>query len=159
MRGVLTVYHELSRSMEAPKKKARGGKYCCAGAPNDTSCKNSTYTPGISMHVFPKNEKQRRQWVQFVRRHRAGFTPTSASALCSVHFKPTDFVRRIDIDVGSSSSSMTSQRRLEVGAIPTIDTAGFAPQEVPSERDRRRARKVGAQLRPGGNVLVLFTAL
>ncbi len=123
--------------MEPPKKTAKGGKYCCAGAPNDTSCKDSTYSTGISMHVFPKNEQQRRQWVQFVCRHRAGFNATSSSALCSVHFKPTDFVRRLDIDVGSSNSPRPTQRRLEVGAIPTIDAA----EQVPSERDRRRERE------------------
>ena len=134
--------------MEPPKKTAKGGKYCCAGAPNDTSCKNSTYSTGISMHVFPKDEQQRRQWAQFVRRHRAGFDASSSSALCTVHFKPTDFVRRLDIDVGSSNSPRTTQRRLDVGAIPTIDAAGSAPEQVPSERDRRRERKVSAQLKP-----------
>ena len=118
--------------MEVANKKPRRGKgrYCCAGAPNDGSCMNHSYTPGVSMHVFPKNEQQRKQWVQFVRRHRAGFTATATSALCSIHFKPTDFVRRADIDVGASSANVTRRRRLEVGAVPTIDAAGTAIQKV-----------------------------
>ena len=30
-----------------------------AGGPGNVSCTNSIYTPGVSMHVFPKNEKAR----------------------------------------------------------------------------------------------------
>ncbi len=37
--------------MADAKKRPRGGKYCCAGAPNDTSCTNCSHTPGISMQV------------------------------------------------------------------------------------------------------------
>ena len=58
-----------------------------AGGPGNVSCTNSIYTPGVSMHVFPKNEKARNLWVRFVRRHRDGFVLTPASALCSVHFE------------------------------------------------------------------------
>ena len=130
--------------MEVANKKPRRGKerYCCAGAPNDRRCMNHSYTLGVSMHVFPKKEQQRRQWVQFVRRHRAGFTATATPALCSIHFKPTDFVRRTDIDVNASSANVTRQRHLEVGAVPTIDAAGIAVQKSPSERDRRQMRRV-----------------
>ena len=40
---------------EQNKKKAKkGGSYCVAGAPNDVSCKNNTYTAGVSM-LFAKN--------------------------------------------------------------------------------------------------------
>ena len=45
---------------EQNKKKAKkGGSYCVAGAPNDVSCKNNTYTAGVSMHYFPKNENMK----------------------------------------------------------------------------------------------------
>ena len=148
MRDVLRWTHRRTKlgyhseaawlSMADAKKRARGGKYCCAGAPNGISCKNSSHTQGISMHNFPKNEKQRKLWVQFVRRHRAGFTPSSSSALCSIHFKPTDFVRRVDISLESTTSDMTRQRRLEIGVVPSIDAAGSAPVTVLSERDQRR---------------------
>ena len=137
------MYPRIAK-MEAAKKKSRGGKgrYCVAGAPNDTSCMNHSYTPGVSMHLFPKNEQQRRQWVSFVRRHRAGFTPSATSALCSIHCKPTDFVRRVDINLGDSSGNITRQRRLEIGAVPTIDAAGAIPRKTKTERDRRKERKV-----------------
>ena len=44
-----------------------GGKTCAAGAPGQVSCTNNSYSPGISMHIFPKNEKVRAQWVKFVK--------------------------------------------------------------------------------------------
>ena len=55
-------------------------------------CMNTSYTSGLSMQNFPKFGRQRWQLVQFVRRQRKGFRP-SPSALCSIHFKATDFAR------------------------------------------------------------------
>jgi len=37
----------------AKKVKKKGGRYCVAGAPNNQSCKNNSYTPGVTMHQFP----------------------------------------------------------------------------------------------------------
>ncbi|CAH3027799.1 unnamed protein product, partial [Porites evermanni] len=34
------------------------GKTCVAGGPGGISCTNKSYTPNVSMHIFPKNEKQ-----------------------------------------------------------------------------------------------------
>jgi len=58
-----------------------------AGVPNDVSCKNNTYTTGISMHYFPKNEAVRQRWITFLQRHRNDFKPSNFSVLCSVHFE------------------------------------------------------------------------
>lgn len=41
-----------------------------AVAPNDVSCKNNTYTEGVSMHYFPKNEAVRQKWIRCVLRHK-----------------------------------------------------------------------------------------
>lgn len=125
------------------KKRKRGGKYCCAGAPNGTSCTNNTHTPGISMHDFPKDDQAKLKWTQFVRRHRANFTPSAYSALCSIHFTPTDFVRRVDIDCGASAGA-TKMRRLERGVVPSVDAAG-TPSKLrrsPSKREKRYRKKV-----------------
>ena len=43
--------------MEAAKPVKHGGKYCVAGAGNNKSCTNTSYTPGISMHLFPSDPK------------------------------------------------------------------------------------------------------
>lgn len=76
------------------KKGKKVGTYCSAGFPNDVSCKNNTHTPGVSMHYFSKNEAVRQKWARFVRKHRKHFTPTSSSALCSVHFEDSCYEHR-----------------------------------------------------------------
>ena len=40
---------------EDRKNIRRGGRFCVAGAPNQQSCKNTTFTPGVTMHQFPAN--------------------------------------------------------------------------------------------------------
>lgn len=61
----------------------RGGKTCAAGGPGQISCTNHTYSPGISMYVFPSNKKVRTQWDTFLRTHRPDFQLTEYSALCA----------------------------------------------------------------------------
>ena len=56
-----------------------GGKTCVAGAPGGISCTNNSYTPNVSMHIFPKNEKVRNQQAKFVNVHRPDWKPTSHS--------------------------------------------------------------------------------
>ena len=69
------------------------GKSCAAGAPGKISCANSTYTPGVSMHAFPRDKRVRTQWVKFVRVQRPDFQPSEFSALCSLHFEETRYTR------------------------------------------------------------------
>jgi hypothetical protein len=92
------------------------------------------------MHIFPKDESQRRLWVKFVRKHRAHFEASKTSALCSDHFEPTSFVRRHDISFNNEESSSTPspalKRRLEAGVVPTIDTV--VPIVTPTTARGRR---------------------
>lgn len=60
-------------STASSSKIKRDGRYCVVGAPNNISCKNNSYTDGISMHQFPTDPLVRNKWVKFVRRHRADF--------------------------------------------------------------------------------------
>ena len=64
-----------------------------AGTPNQESCKNTSYTPSITMHLFPTEPKCRAQWIKFVQRHRVDFgEPINRYAsLCSAHFVPSCF--------------------------------------------------------------------
>ena len=96
------------------------GRYCVAGGPNKVSCKSTSYTPGISMHRFPKDESLRRQWTQFVRSHRAKFAPSKYSALCSAHFEETCFERKLPL--GPEASVKTPRNLLKRGSVPTVDT-------------------------------------
>ena len=59
--------------MEANKATRRGGRYCVAGTPQKVSYKNTSYTPGIKMHTFPKDAKTRQKWVKFVQKHQVDF--------------------------------------------------------------------------------------
>ena len=52
--------------------------------------------------------------------HQAGlFTPSKSSALGSIHFKRTDFPRRIDINIGAIAGAVRMWR-IETCAIPTV---------------------------------------
>ena len=46
-------------------------RWCCvtfaAAGPNNVSCTKKTNTPGVLMHVFPRNDLLRRRWTAFVR--------------------------------------------------------------------------------------------
>jgi hypothetical protein len=82
--------------MEAARPVKHGGKYCVAGAGNNKSCKNTSYTPGVSMHLFPSNPKIREKWVSFVQKQHIDFHSGSVkenTALCSSHFEESCFSR------------------------------------------------------------------
>ena len=55
------------------EKATRGGRYRLAAVPNDASCKNTSYSPGIYMHQFPVNVETRQKWARLVQRHRNDF--------------------------------------------------------------------------------------
>ena len=124
--------------MDQRKKKERriSGKYCVAGGPNQASCKNSSLSPGISMHYFPNDETLRQKWTRFVRRHRADFKPSKTSTLCSAHFEDQSFNTQ-------SASIFTPEeikikRTLVKGSIPTVDTVEQRSTEELSARKRRQ---------------------
>ena len=104
--------------MAANKKvlKKRGGRYCAAGTPNQESCKNTSYTPGITMHLFPTEPKCRAQWIKFVQRHRVDFgEPINRYAsLCSAHFEPSCFENSL-----ARSMGFKVKNNLETGSILT----------------------------------------
>ena len=124
---------------DSEKEVRRGGRYCVAGAPNKQSCRNTSYTPGIRMHQFPNDPVLRGKWVQFVRRHRADFNPTSKYvALCSAHFEDSCYERRSLLsDVESNMRSF-----LKKGSIPTRDAVTPSAPEVLSERSKRQVRNI-----------------
>lgn len=111
------------------------GKFCAAGRPGGVSCNNTNATPGVSMYLFPTNEVSRNQWLNFVCRHRPDFRPTKTLVLCSVHFTPDCFTRRIDLI--DSSEDVSKNRHLIKGSVPTIDAA-IEQQEQPVSTDQKR---------------------
>ena len=96
---------------ENSKRKLQG-RYCVAGAQNQQSCQNTTFTPGIQMYQFPSDPAIRAKWVQFVRRHRHDIKdPTSKYALlCSTHFEESSYERSLSSNMpGHLSPSVADQ--------------------------------------------------
>ena len=114
------VCKRIWQNMEANKATRRGGRYCVAGTLQKVSCKNTSYTPGIKMHTFPKDAKTRQKWVKFVQKHRVDFKElTKHSSLCSAHFEDSCYNCNSRRFLGESSG----YRVLERGSIPTKDTS------------------------------------
>lgn len=116
-----------------------GGRYCKAGAPNGESCKNTSYTPGISMFNFPTEPTLRAKWIKFVQRHRVDFAePVSQhAALCSAHFESSCFQNDLAWKLG-----FKKKRDLIKGSVPTRDTVlPEAPEVQLSERSKRQVSK------------------
>jgi len=68
---------------------------------------------GHSLHVFPKSEMTRRQWISAVKLHRKGFDSLSST---SRHFTEDSYVvegQRYCDDFG-----IPSQKRLKADAVP-----------------------------------------
>ncbi len=108
----------------AANTRKRGGNYCRTAGPNKVSCKNSSYTSGISMHYFPKNEAVRKKWMNFVRKHRKDFVASQKSCLCSAHFDQNCYKSRPIFfpDVPDIGQPPTFKRYLIKGSFPTKDT-------------------------------------
>ena len=123
--------------MAANKKvlKKRGGRYCAAGTPNQESCKNTSYTPGITMHLFPTEPKCRAQWIKFVQRHRVDFGEpiNQYASLCSAHFEPSCFENSL-----ARSMGFKVKNNLETGSIPTRHAVDPKGPEVFSDRRKRQ---------------------
>lgn len=115
----------------------RGGRYCVAGAPNNISCMNTTFTPGIRMHQFPSNPVLRRKWVKFVQRHRKNFCePLSKyTSLCSAHFDETCYGRRYS-DLMTKGNDM--HMVLRKSSIPTRDAVTSKGSEIITKRQKRK---------------------
>lgn len=130
-------------SVRATKEKKYLGKYCVAGGPNKSSCKNNFLTAGISMHEFPKKDSSlRKSWIQFVQRHRHDWQPSSYSCLCSAHFEASCFHNRIDINLEGTSTTRTKRLLDRSLAVPTVDTVSSErTSDAISSRERRQVRE------------------
>lgn len=118
-----------------------GGRFCVAGAPNNVSCKNTSYTPGIKMHQFPSDPKVRAEWLKFVQQNRVDFgEPVNKhAALCSAHFEPSCYSMAFGLSLEGMEKSKRDKRLLK-GSIPTRHTVlPVVPEEL-SDRKRRQVR-------------------
>ena len=103
----------MSSESKGGLRKGRGVR--CVAA----NCGN-TNANGVSMHFFPKAEKERRQWIKFVKEKRDKWDgPTQYSALCSAHFMPNCFPYRHHFEM-QQSGTKPKRVSLNPDAIPTI---------------------------------------
>ena len=126
------------------EEKKQRGRYCIAGTPNQQSCQNRSFTPGIGMYQFPADPAVRAKWVQCVRRHRHDFkNPTSKyTSLCVAHFEDSCYERSLSVLSSMEAAGMKVKHCLKKDAIPTRDTTTPPGQEELSERSKRQVRQV-----------------
>ena len=86
---------------------------------------------GISLHLIhffnderSEAKRRRKRWVDFVKATRDKWVPTKNSAVCSEHFTPESFSRRISVmsDSETHFSSRLSRDDFGIAAYPTIQT-------------------------------------
>ena len=71
------------RELKVPVLQEKNCKACVL---NSQSCTDSRYTPGVTMHLFPRIMLSVRvKWIKFVRRHRVDFEKflNKHTALCT----------------------------------------------------------------------------
>ena len=117
----------------------RGGRYCVAGAPNNQSCRNTSYTPGVRMHQFPADPLVRAKWIKFVQRHRVDFAEpiNKYASLCSAHFEQNCYSSSYSLQL-DGMTDFKKNKVLIKGSVPTRHTVLIAGPEVPTEREKRQ---------------------
>eukprot|EP00112_Aurelia_sp_Birch-Aquarium-sp1_P010616 Seg226.20 transcript_id=Seg226.20/GoldUCD/mRNA.D3Y31 product="THAP domain-containing protein 10" protein_id=Seg226.20/GoldUCD/D3Y31 len=127
---------DRSRVRGMEEKKRRGGRYCVAGGPGNTSCMDTSYSPAIKMHQFPKNPDVRQKWIKFLQKHRPSFkNPSKHASLCSAHFEESCYHRPLVLE---DSTGVSWRRNFVQGSIPTRDSVNLASPKKLSARKKRQ---------------------
>ena len=114
---------------------------------------------GIGLHTIPfygndrpEAKKRRKRWVDFVKVKRAKWEPSKSSVICSKHFKPDDFARRLHVqeEKGILLTPWFERDEFGVTAFPSIHAAAVASEKQQSvsgaERERRMVRYFTEQM-------------
>eukprot|EP00105_Crassostrea_gigas_P001462 XP_011413654.1 PREDICTED: THAP domain-containing protein 10 [Crassostrea gigas] len=91
--------------------KSKGRMYVVAGC-------SKRQTDDVSVHSFPKDNRQRAAWTRFVKLTRADWTgPSQYTVICSEHFNEECYERQHFLlkDFG-----ITTKKRLVPGSVPSI---------------------------------------
>ena len=77
---------------------------------------------GIGLHYIlyydddrKKAKARRKKWVDFVKLKRAKWEPSASSAICSCHFSPEDFTKRLSFGNGKCQRKLVKD---ELGVLP-----------------------------------------
>ena len=109
---------------------------CVAPGCSNDNCNESGRQ--LTFFSFPKDAKQRREWVvkmgRALRGKTAYFEPLKNDRLCSAHFENSCFQRDLRAEFAADglleAGSVRAPKRLKSGAIPTI----FSHKRPPSAR-------------------------
>ena len=139
---VIWVPEDQFSMAESKAGKGQRDRYCVAGAPNQQSCQNRSFTPGIRMYKFPKDPVVRGKWVQFVHRHRHDLKdPTSMyMSLCSAHFEESCYEKNLAVLSSMEAQGLKMNWYLKKDAVPTRDTIVLPALEECSDRRKRQVR-------------------
>ncbi|XP_039253345.2 THAP domain-containing protein 2-like [Styela clava] len=96
----------LGFSIEMAARASGGSKlHCCVTLCNG----DSRYSPDLSFHSFPKNEKMKRAWIHSIRRDPGKhFQITPSTRVCGNHFRPEDIYE-----------TPSGRRRLHHNSVPS----------------------------------------
>ena len=94
------------------------------------------------MHKFPSENtraEQRKLWTKFVRRHRADFSPTPYSVICSAHFDASCYPQCYSLDILEILKPKAIY--LSPEAVSTIDAVSVESTTI-YRRDKRKVSKL-----------------
>ena len=114
-------------------------KYCAINCRLGYTGENKD--PDVTFHSFPLHDKQLLQrWLKRIARK--DFTPTKLSRMCSLHFKPEDFVTESNDQQirrrKNRSNALLVKKRLKGNALPSIfkdAPSYYACGDAPSRSD------------------------
>ena len=111
-------------------------------------CSN-TYSSGVSLFYFPKDQAKRLLWTRQVQRTRAEWKgPSEHSVLCSDHF--TDDCFEPAAAIASSLGLAQPRRRLKADAVPTVFVRRASASDDSGTGSNERWRGAGKQLSSEG---------
>ncbi|XP_047101298.1 uncharacterized protein LOC124720074 [Schistocerca piceifrons] len=95
---------------------------------------NARKMPGVVCHSFPKDEHLRREWI--ARCRRPDVINVRTARVCSVHFRPEDYVR----DLRNELLGLPLRKKLVPTAIPSLNIPRWDEGEIVECRDMRKKR-------------------
>jgi len=120
---------------------------CVVGGCNNTR----NIQEGIALHTIPfygddhsEAKKRRKRWVDFVKAKRAKWELSKSSVICSKHFKPDDFARRLDVqeENGVLLTPWLQQDEFGISTFPSLHAAVVASEKQQSVSGADRDRMV-----------------
>lgn len=98
---------------------------------------------GIALHRIPfygdersQAKARRKKWTDFVKLKRAKWSPTASSAVCSCHFAPEDFTKRLSF-CGQRLQRTLLKDEIGILPVPRFQRNTFEEEEL-SRRSRRQ---------------------